>query len=58
MFNKGHVNEAVYQFRRFEDSSLNYVGGHDEVGDMLALIGGFDAVVTREEADEIIEGVV
>ena len=58
VFNKGHVNEAVYQFRRFEDSSLNYVGGHDEVGDMLALIGGFDAVVTREEADEIIEGMV
>ena len=58
VFNKGHVNEAVYQFRRFEDSSLNYVGGHDEVGDMMALIGGFDAVVTREEADEIIEGVV
>ncbi|MBR3143877.1 DEAD/DEAH box helicase family protein [Candidatus Saccharibacteria bacterium] len=58
VFNKGRVNEAVYQFRRFEDSSLNYVGGHDEVGDMTALIGGFDAIVTREEADEIIEGVV
>lgn len=57
VFNKGKVNEAVYQFRRFEDSSLNYVGGHEEVEDMNMLIGGFDARVTREEADEIIEGI-
>lgn len=58
VFNKTKVNEAVYQFRRFEDSSLNYVGGHEEVEDMGAMIGGFDARVTREEADEIIEGMV
>lgn len=58
VFNKGRVNEAVYQFRRFEDSSLNYVGGHEEVEDMNVLIGGFDARVTREEADEIIESMV
>ena len=58
VFNKSKVNEAVYQFRRFEDSSLNYVGGHEEIESMNAMIGGFDAKVTREEADEIIEGVL
>ena len=54
VFNKSKVNEAVYQFRLFEDSSLNYVGGHDEVEGMNVMLGGFDSKLTREEAREII----
>ena len=47
---------AIFQFRRFEDSSLNYAGGNEQSGDDR--IGGFDSVVTRDEADEIIESVI
>ena len=49
---------AIFQFRRFEDSSLNYVGGNTKIEDEQSMIGGFDSVVTRAEADEIIESVV
>ena len=54
VFKQTEINAAIAQFRRFEDSSLEYVGGrsaHD--GDEN--IGLFDMTVTRDEADRIIE---
>ncbi len=54
VFNQTELNAAIAQFRRFEDASLEYAGGrsaHD--GDEN--IGLFDTVVTRAEADDIIE---
>jgi hypothetical protein len=54
VFNQTELNQAIFMFRRFEDSSLTYAGGrtlsdYDE-------IGGFDTTLTRREIDEIIEG--
>ena len=56
VFNSSQMEGAIFQFRRFEDSSLNYAGGNEQSGDDM--IGGFDSVVTRDEADEIIESVI
>ena len=56
VFNSSQMEGAIFQFRRFEDSSLNYAGGNEQLGD--GMIGGFDSVVTRDEADEIIESVI
>lgn len=52
-FNQTELNAAIAQFRRFEDASLEYAGGR-AANDGQA-IGLFDTVVSREEADEIIE---
>jgi len=40
------MNDAIYKFKQYEDSSLDYSGicKHDE-----QFIGGFDTVVSREE---------
>ena len=52
-FNQTELNAAIAQLRRFEDASLEYVGGRAaNDGDMIGL---FDTVVSCEEADEIIE---
>ena len=56
VFNSSQMEGAIFQFRRFEDSSLNYAGGNEQSGDDM--VGGFDSVVTRDEADEIIESVI
>lgn len=53
-FNQTKLNERILQFRRFEDASLEYVGGrsaHDDAEN----IGLFDTTITRAEANEIIE---
>ena len=45
VFNAPLMNDAVYKFKRYEDSSLSYTGiirDHDH-------IGLFDTVITREE---------
>lgn len=55
VFNSSQMEGAIFQFRRFEDSSLNYVGGNDKIEDENGMLGGFDSVVTRSEADAIIE---
>ncbi|MBJ6372706.1 hypothetical protein [Sedimentitalea arenosa] len=46
VFNSSLMNHAVYKFKRYEDSSLNYAGfsKHD-----LKEIGLFDTVVNVEE---------
>ena len=52
-FNQIELNAAIAQFRRFEDASLEYAGGRAANDDQM--IGLFDTVVSRKEADEIIE---
>ncbi len=54
VFNQTELNSAIAQFRRFEDASLEYVGGRS-AHDGNEVIGLFDTKVTRDEADEIIE---
>lgn len=53
VFKQTEINAAIAQFRRFEDSSLEYVGGRS-AHDGNEKIGLFDTVVTRRQADEII----
>ena len=56
VFNSSKMEGNIFQFRRFEDASLNYAGGRTQSGNDM--IGGFDSVITRDEADEIIGAVV
>jgi hypothetical protein len=56
VFNQTELNQAIFMFRRFEDSSLTYVGGR-KLSDQ-DIIGGFDVVATRGEVDEVIESEV
>ena len=46
VFNGQLMNDAIYKFKQYEDSSLDYSGlcKHDEL-----FIGGFDTVISREE---------
>lgn len=46
LFNSTHMNQAVFAFRRYEDSSLAYTGinSHDD----LKYIGGWDTVIAKE----------
>ncbi|MDR0980050.1 MAG: DEAD/DEAH box helicase family protein [Candidatus Nomurabacteria bacterium] len=53
VFNQNELNSAIFQFRRFEDSSLTYAGGRELYEDDK--IGGFDTSLTRREVDEVIE---
>lgn len=52
-FNQTELNAAIAQFRRFEDASLEYIGGRAANDNQK--IGLFDTVVSRREADEIVE---
>ncbi|HVB00006.1 MAG TPA: GIY-YIG nuclease family protein [Acidimicrobiales bacterium] len=46
VFNSAHMNQAVFAFRRYEDSSLSYTGiaSHED----LQHVGLYDTVVARE----------
>jgi hypothetical protein len=46
VFNASHMNQAVYAFRRYEDSSLSYAGVNAHEG--LKQYGLFDTVVAVE----------
>lgn len=48
VFNSAHMNQAVFAFRRYEDSSLSYTGIESHEG--LRHYGLYDTVVAREEA--------
>lgn len=54
VFNAALMNDAVYKFKRYEDTSLNYTG-IDKYGDNP--VGLYDTVITRNEYDglEVIE---
>ncbi|OBK17864.1 DEAD/DEAH box helicase family protein [Mycobacterium asiaticum] len=46
VFNSVHMNQAVFAFRRYEDSSLSYTGIESHEG--LSHFGLYDTVVARE----------
>lgn len=46
IFNNGLMNDAVYKFKRYEDSSLQYTGVNKHEGEN---VGGFDTVISQEE---------
>ncbi|WP_374947036.1 DEAD/DEAH box helicase family protein [Agreia sp.] len=48
VFNAGHMNQAVFAFRRYEDASLAYTGIESHEG--LRRYGLFDTVVAVERA--------
>jgi hypothetical protein len=50
VFNKALMNDAVYKFKRYEDSSLSYTGIDKHAGES---VGGYDTVVTREEYEQL-----
>jgi hypothetical protein len=50
VFNASIMNDAVYKFKRYEDSSLSYTGldmHKDEA------VGGFDTVLTKDEYERL-----
>lgn len=50
VFNAALMNDAVYKFKRYEDSSLNYTGIDRHAGEA---VGGYDTVLTRDEFDKL-----
>ena len=56
VFNSDLMNDAVYKFKRYEDSSLNYAGIDKHTS---KIIGGWDTVkeITEEENDETDEAI-
>lgn len=46
VFNGPLMNDAVYKFKRYEDSSLSYTGINKHEGEN---VGGFDTVITENE---------
>lgn len=46
VFNTEHMNQAVFAFRRYEDSSLRYTGIDSHEG--LTRIGGYDTVIAKD----------
>ena len=50
IFNNALMNDAVYKFKRYEDSSLEYTGINRHEGED---IGGFDTVISNKEYNSI-----
>ena len=50
VFNASLMNEAIFSFKRYEDSSLSYMGLDRHKAED---IGGFDTVLRREEYEEL-----
>ena len=50
VFNARSMNDGVWQFRLAEEGSLHYAGGRE----FDLKVGGWDTVVTRDEAIEIV----
>jgi hypothetical protein len=50
VFNKPLMNDAVYKFKRYEDSSLEYTGINKHEGEKVGL---YDTVLSREEYDRL-----
>jgi hypothetical protein len=46
VFNGALMNDAVYKFKRYEDSSLSYTGINKHEGEN---VGGFDTVISENE---------
>lgn len=50
VFNASLMNDAIFKFKRYEDSSLSYTGIDKHVG---KAIGGWDTVIRREEYERL-----
>jgi hypothetical protein len=52
VFNSALMNDAVYKFKRYEDSSLSYTGINKHEGEDIGL---YDTVITRKDAQRVFE---
>ena len=52
VFNGNVMNSAIFAFKRYEDASLTYTGIDKHEGEQ---VGGWDTVVTKEEADMLLD---
>ena len=52
VFNRALMNDAVYKFKRYEDSSLEYIGFDNSMKETLR-IGGFDSTMSRKDFEEV-----
>ncbi|MDD6980396.1 MAG: GIY-YIG nuclease family protein [Clostridia bacterium] len=50
VFNASLMNDAIFKFKRYEDSSLSYTGIEKHISDE---IGGWDTVIRREEYQKL-----
>jgi len=51
VFNASLMNDAVYKFKRYEDSSLSYTGIDRHEGETE--VGGYDTVISKKEFDRL-----
>ena len=49
IFNSGLMNDAVYKFKRYEDSSLSYVGINKHDGEDIGL---YDTIVKKDDYED------
>lgn len=54
VFNSALMNDAVFKFKRYEDSSLSYTGVNKHEGEDMGL---YDTVLTRKDAQRVFENV-
>ena len=54
VFNSALMNDAVFKFKRYEDSSLSYTGINKHEGEDIGL---YDTVITRTDAQKVFENV-
>jgi len=52
VFNSALMNDAVFKFKRYEDSSLSYTGINKHEGEDIGL---YDTVLTRKDAEMVFE---
>lgn len=50
VFNASLMNDAIFKFKRYEDSSLSYTGIEKHLDDE---VGGWDTVIRREEYEKL-----
>ena len=52
VFNSSLMNDAVYKFKRYEDSSLEYIGINKHEGEDVGL---WETTITSKEYEELSE---
>ena len=50
LFNPTRMNDAIFKFKRYEDTSLSYTGVDRHAGEA---VGGWDTVIRREEYERL-----
>ena len=50
VFNASLMNDAIFKFKRYEDSSLSYTGIEKHINDE---VGGWDTVIRKEEYEKL-----